>query len=108
MTRALHFLAVVGHVNRLVGTEGAGHAHIGLIAENVFGLLKFALDGWRHQIACAGAKPGDGQPAALSPDQQHVGGSIGDRKGKAVFSTSSTGVSTERRTRSRASSASDT
>ena len=76
MTGALHFLTIVGHVNGLVRAERAkillSHSHIGLIAENVFSLFQFMLDGRRHQAARSGPKSDNDQLAALSTDKQHI------------------------------------
>ncbi len=52
MTRPLHFFPIISHMNDLIGAERTKvffrHPHIGLIAENVFGLFQFVLNGRRH------------------------------------------------------------
>ncbi|MGV8308169.1 hypothetical protein, partial [Pseudomonas aeruginosa] len=47
MPGALQFLAVVAAMQHLSGAEGSGHVDVGLVAEDVLGLVQCPPRPWR-------------------------------------------------------------
>ncbi len=80
MPGALQFLAVVAAMQHLSGAEGSGHVDVGLVAEDVLGLVQCPPRRRHHQLGAAGPQADHCESAATLADAVHRQGRGGHRQ----------------------------